>query len=446
MAKNKISLTFLSRPVVFIAGLVTSIIVVLWIEKVHPSDFGFYRDIFKREEIIQKRAEYPLRGTRLTLTDEEAEIAKIAWKYFENNFNPENGLVNSVDKYNSTTFWDISSSLHATLSAHEIGILNKEEMAHRIGLALSSIARMPLYRDKLPNKVYNTIHLGMVTYDNRPTETGIGWSSMDIGRFMGACSRIIHNYPEFHPRIRAIIQKWDIQLCIHDAALLGIGLSFKDGVEKEVQEGKLGYEEYCAKGFSRMGFDVSNALLYTDFIRFVDVNGVKIGIDSREVKFHPSYNYTLSDPYVLDGMEYGFDVNSLELGYRVLEAQRKQASRTGKLICVGESHIDKAPYFIYNSIYTNGKTWNCVSENGDDATSLKTFSTAAAFGWYYLFDDSYTQQLFQKAKTLRNSALGFYSGEYEATGEINKAITANVNSMILCALSYKLHGPINNLR
>jgi len=150
----------------------------------------------------------------------------------------------------------------------------------------------------------------------------------------------------------------------------------------------------------------------------------------------------LSDPYILDGIEYGFDVNSLELAYRVFLAQKRQADNEKKLICVGETHIDQAPYFIYNSIFTNGKKWNCVSESGDDANDFKTFSTAAAFGWFYLFDDSYSEKLFNKAKKLYNKDLGFYSGYYQKNKKVNEAVTCNVNSLVLCALTYKKNGKI----
>lgn len=433
---------FLIKPTVFIIGLIASVWLVLWIEKIHPSDFGFYKDIFKREELIQKRAHYPLKNTKQKLTDEELKIAKIAWKYFENNTIEETGLINSVDKYNSTTFWDIASSIHAFLSAYEIGIIHKTELDNRMKRILETIDNIPLYNNKLPNKVYNSITLQMSTYDNRPTVEGVGWSAMDIGRFLGACKRIIHNYPEYNHLLKKIFEKWHLEEAVSDAALIGIGLSFKDGVEKKVQEGKLGYEEYCAKGFYLMGYDASNALIYDDFLAFVKINGIQIGTDSREVKHHPSYNYVLSDPYVLDGIEYGFDVNSLELGYRVFLVQKAQAEKENKLICVGESHIDQPPYFIYNSIYTNGKIWNCVSESGEDATKLKTFSTTSAFGWYYLFEDAYSTKLYNKAKTLYDEDLGFYSGYYQNNGVINKAVTCNTNSMILCAMNYKKSGAI----
>ena len=36
-------------------------------------------------------------------------MARTAWKYFENNYQPDTGLVNAVNDYPSTTMWDTAS-------------------------------------------------------------------------------------------------------------------------------------------------------------------------------------------------------------------------------------------------------------------------------------------------------------------------------------------------
>jgi hypothetical protein len=433
---------FLLRPLLFLLALLVTIYLVLWIETVRPSDFGFYKDIFRREEVIEKSDSYPLRKTGVKLSEKEIELGRIAWKYFQNNFNEETGFTNSVDQYNATTLWDLASSQMATLSAYEIGIIDSLEMDRRIMKCLLALATLDLYGGKLPNKVYNTTNLQMTTYDNRPTPNGVGWSSMDIGRFLGFFARLVHNYPNYTPHIQNILTHWELTSAIENASLMGIGLSFKDGREMRVQEGKLGYEEYCAKGFQAMGFDVSNALNYTDFIKFIRIYGIDIAADSREVKYHPGYNYVVSDPYIFDGLEYGFDVNSLELAWRIFQAQEKHYQKTGKYTAVGETHVDTVPYFVYNSVYVDGKTWHCVSESGEEAGHLKTLSTAAVFGWYYLFDNAYAKELFDQVQDLYHPDLGWFGGRYESTGLTNKAITANVNAMVLESLNYAQNGPL----
>lgn len=43
---------------------------------------------------------------------EDLSHARIAWTYFENNTDPDTGLVNSADQYPSTTMWETGFLLH----------------------------------------------------------------------------------------------------------------------------------------------------------------------------------------------------------------------------------------------------------------------------------------------------------------------------------------------
>ena len=437
---------FLLKPAIFFISILIGAYTVLWIEKVRPSDFGFYKDIFKKEVVIKKTEKYPVKPYNKSLSAEDIEIAKIAWKYFENNYIQETGFVNSVDKYPGTTLWDITSYLHGLTSAYEIGIVDTIEFDNKLNKILNSMAKMRLFKDILPNKSYNTYNLSMIDYENHPTNEGIGWSAMDIGRFFSFSYRIMKDYPEYFPLMKKVVSRWHIDEIIDDATLHGIGFNFKDKRMMKVQEGKLGYEEYVAKGYDRMGFDVSEALKYTDFIKFVKILGVEIAADTREVKYYPAYNYVLSEPYILDGIEYGWDINSKELAYRVFLVQKRRAKQTNKLIAVSEGHLDTFPYFVYNSIYTNKDKWICTSSDGMEMDEMKTFSTKAAFAWATLFDDDYAKKLYQKAITLKDENKGFFSGYYQKTGKINYALTANTNGIILECLRYKKMGPVNKLQ
>ncbi|NPA46427.1 MAG: DUF3131 domain-containing protein [Chlorobi bacterium] len=431
------------RPVVMLSALYLGANAVLFIEKARPSDFGFYKDIFSKEMVIKPSESYPLRAYGKSLSTQDMEDARIAWKYFQNNYQPETGLFNSVDKYPATTFWDISSGFHAIMSAYEIGLIDSTELNDKMNKALHSILRFKLYKDILPNKVYNTENLSMVDYANHITAEGVGWSAMDIGRFLGVAERIHKFYPRFTPLMDSIIAKWDIQTVLgKDATLHGVGFSFKDKSTKIVQEGKLGYEEYASKGYIVNDYDATESFRYTDFLKFVDIYGIPIGVDTREVSYHPAYNYILSEPYILDGIEYGFDINSRELAYRIYKVQKLRAKLTGKPVAVSEDHVDRAPYFVYNSVYANGKTWVCYAENGDDASDFKSLSTKAAYAWSTLFDDKYADKLYQAVKTLNDTTKGWYAGRYDKNGQINKALTANTNGVILECIAYKKRGPL----
>jgi hypothetical protein len=437
------TLKYLIKPLVMLIAIYAGANAVLFIEKARPSDFGFYKDIFSKELIIKPSPNYPLRKYGDSLTKKDIEQAKIAWTYFKNNYQERTGLFNSVDKYPATTLWDISSSLHAVMSAFEIGIIDSIEFNTKLSKSLVSMSKMPLYKGELPNKVYSTYTLDMVDYANHNTNDGIGWSAMDIGRILGAFSRIRKSFPQFTLQVNQIIARWNIDRVLsNDATLHGIGFNFKDKGVKIVQEGKLGYEEYAAKGYIINDFDATESYKYTDFLKFTEIYGIKIGTDTREVKQHPAYNYILSEPYILDGIEYGWDINSKELAYRVYEVQKKRSKKTGKPIAVSEDHVDKAPYFVYNSIYTNGDKWICLAENGDDAEDFKSFSTKAAFAWATLYDDDYSQILTKNLEGLYNTDKGWYAGRYDKDNNINTALTANTNAVILECISYKAKGPL----
>jgi len=440
------SIKFLLKPILFVVSLLAGIYLVLYIEKLRPSDFGFYRDIFSKEVLIQRSEAYPLRGCSDSLTAEEIKFATIAWSYFENNYQPSTGFVNSVQYYPSTTFWDVASYLHALCSAYELGLIDSSKFDARLMKIFASFETMKLFNDSLPNKVYDTRNLQMTNYGNNPVEEGVGWSSMDIGRFFSFVLRIRNNYPQYSNHLNKAIGRWHINKIIKDGSLQGVMYSTKDNSIKIVQEGKLGYEEYAAKGISFAGYDVTEAMLYTDFTKFVDVFGEDIAIDTREVKYYPAYNYITSEPYILDGLEYGWDVSSKELAYRVFKAQKKRFEKTGVLTCVSEDHVDQEPYFIYNCVYADGEKWNCVSESGDKVPALKILSTKAAFAWWALYNDPYATKLFNAVNTLYDEKNGWYSGRYEKTDSINKAITANTNAVILEALNYKLRGALVKMR
>jgi hypothetical protein len=255
------------------------------------------------------------------------------------------------------------------------------------------------------------------------------------------------HYPGYWPRMNAVVGRWNIQgNLLIDGTLHGIGFSTKDKTERVVQEGKLGYEEYTAKGLMMAGFDASESLKYTDFLRFKRIYGIDIAVDTREVKYYPAYNYMLSEPYILDGIEYGFDMNSRELAWRLFAVQKERFRREGIITAVSEDHVEGEPYFVYNAVYADGKAWNCIAENGDDADAFRTISTKAAFGWYTLFDDPYAVSLLNVIRNNHHEEQGWYSGIYEADGRINRALTANTNGIILSCLNYLRSGPLVRLR
>jgi hypothetical protein len=209
-----------------------------------------------------------------------------------------------------------------------------------------------------------------------------------------------------------------------------------------VQEGRLGYEEYSAKSFNLLGLDVGKSNSYKDYLAYVDVYGIQIPIDKRSPEQFNAHNYVVSESYILDGLEYGWDTISKEFAYRVYQAQEARFKSTGQVTAVSEDNINGDPYFVYNTVYTDGKIWNAITEEGVDASKFKTVSTKAALGWSVLYQTPYRNTLIDAVKKLYDPAKGWYSGVFETSKEANDAITANTNAIILEALCFKKYGKL----
>ncbi len=382
----------------------------------------------------------PLREHR-ALNETEKEMAQTAWTYFRNNTIEGTGLVNSVDGYTAATLWDTSSYMLALVSAKDLGIIEADEFDSRLRKVLKTLAELPLFEDRLPNKAYSTVSGSMTTYENHPTDRGVGWSAIDIGRVMVPFNVLVWNNPEYTELVNEVLSSWDIAAINVDAEMVGADIDDNDKT-LYLQEGRLGYEEYAAKSLVLAGLDFSEALNYSQYFEYVEIDGVEVGTDLRTPDKFDAINFVVSEPYVLDGIEFGWDRYSRSLAYSVYQAQEARYKRTGKVTAVSEDNIDQAPYFVYNTVFADGKAWNAVTETGEDASEYKTLSSKAAIGWYALYDTPYTETLFKSIKENFDSDKGWYAGIYEESGEKNKALTANTNAIILESLRYIKLGPM----
>src|SRR5207302_11504473 len=92
------------------------------------------------------------------------------------------------------------------------------------------------------------------------------------------------------------------------------------------QEGRIGYEQYVANGFSRWGANASQALSFKQNAKPVDVLGVPLVTDRR------FQDRLLSEPFILYGIELGLPPDIKDLAANVLKAQeaRSEERRVGK--------------------------------------------------------------------------------------------------------------------
>lgn len=377
----------------------------------------------------------------LPLTAEEEVYARTAWQYFVNNYQESTGFTNSSGGYPSGTLWDMGNYLMALNSVRWMGIIDQGEFDMKLNKFLSSLGGLRLFEDSLPNKVYNAANGELVDYGNNPVERGIGWSALDIGRVLAAFHVLRTCHPQYADWLKSIVDGWALDRSLDNGYLYGAAV-LEDGQTLLVQEGRLGYEEYAVRGYELWDFSAPTAGSFEPY-QLVDIYGVKIPVDTRNFQATNANNYVVSESYILDGIEFGFLGNQMQdFAKRVFEVQRRRYLATGQLTAVTEDNIDGPPYFLYNTIFSNGEAWATITEKNELYREKRSISTKAAFGWRYIFPDSeYAQQLFEVAKGLMSpDGGGFYAGMYEETNEPNQSLTGNTNGLIIEILYYKARG------
>lgn len=374
-----------------------------------------------------------------TSTPADLAHAQIAWQYFVNNTHPETGLVNSADQYPSTTMWETGSYFIAVISADLLGVITPEEAQERIVRALATLTQMRLFDDILPNKAYNVQTGALVDYGNQPVERGLGWSALDIARMVGALGQVQNSYPDLAPDIAALLGKWDLDQMVEDGRMIGGNIADND--LRRDQEGRVGYEQYAAKAMMLFGFDMVNAYDTDAHLMVKDVYGQPIPVDDR-LHRNVTPAFTVSEPYIFDGLEFGFDARSHKFATALYHAQEARYRETGVLTAVSESHLDEAPYFVYSSVWGGGAPWAVMTFRGERLDSKRTVTTKVAFAMDALFGTDYTRTLVAAVAPLGDPARGFPEGIYEIDGSTNASVTTNTNATVLAALAFRAHGPL----
>ena len=413
-----------------VGGVVTAIAAIAGLEFAIAS----HRPIITASSIQPLSETKPVNSERIS--PEDQAIARQAWQYFQRNWNEETGLVNSVDKFTSVTLWDQAAAIAAIVSARELNLISNDELEAKLGLMLKTLATMPLYKNELPNKVYNAVTLLPVNYGEINKREEIGFSAIDLGRLAIWLKIVGARYPQLQSQTEAVWKYWKVDRLADKGQMYGTSVINKK--EQYNQEGRLGYESYAAYGFHLWGLPVEKALDVKSNVAFIDLYEQSVPYDKRDHETSGANNYVLSEPYILDGIETGFRSLPKHYADRVLAAQEARYKATGKLTALTEDNLDRAPYFVYNTLYMNGKEWETSTDTRQSQNDLRFLSAKAAVGWHVLYDTEYTAKLMQFTSDKLKSDKGWYNGFYELLNQPNKALTANNNGIILECLLYKI--------
>ena len=384
----------------------------------------------------------PVRRERRELAPSERKMAETAWAYFVRNTDRSTGLAHAMENYPFTTLWDAGSQLLALISAERLGLIDRKDFHLRVTMALSSLSVLPLFEDGLPNHGYSTEDLSMVDAMQKPSESGTGWSAVEIGRLLVPLVILQRDYDGFTPWVRKVIRRWKLDRVYRNGALHGMGRFLL--CPEAGREGSLGFEEYAAKAGALLAKDTTQAIRYLDRTGKAELFGVPVPVDLREECHSPGDRGMMSEPYFLDGLEFGWDVHSLRFGWQIFEAQRARHETTGQVTAVSETGLDGPPYRVWNTLHVAGDDWVSLAADGSRDHAWKTIGTHAAVAWSVLFETDYGRLLGDTVRPLFEPDRGFYSGIYEADGRMNRTIECHVNAVILESLHYLRFGPLLN--
>ena len=381
------------------------------------------------------------------LCESDLKAARTAWKYFENNYQKETGLFNAVNNYPSTTMWDTGSAVAATIAALDFGLISKKEFDDKTTALIKTLVTMPLFNDEAPNKVYNSKTMKMVTYANKETPDGIGVSVLDLARLISWLNTLSCKHPKFKHQIDLALNRWKFDRLIDKGRMFTLKRDPESGEIKSFQEGRLGYEQYAGKILHRKGLDLSVSSTYMNENRKdISIYGTTIATDNRTPEQYHSNNSVVTESYVMDAIENGYDEENTPLIDNIYQVQKKRWQATGIVTAVSEDNIKKKPYFIYNTIFSGGENWVAKSSKGKVLQSHKTVSTKAAIAMATLYpSDEYSNVLIDKIQSAYDPDKGWYSGIYENGEGYNTSITANTNGVILSTLLYKKYGSTHDI-
>lgn len=384
----------------------------------------------------------PLPAPR-ALTFEEAIWARVAWQYFINNTQPS-GLVNAIDNQSYTSMWDSGSYLMAMISAQRLGIISRTELNSRMSNALSALSKLPLYQGKLPAVYYDTLQLGIMDSTSLQS-TGPGWSAADISRLLMSLNISVWLYPEQTPAINQLLANWQLDV------LFAQQLPQSPFNLRDVQKWQLitrdnrpgyGYRLYAAQGLQNAsaaaGIVLSQPLPKQ---RYITIEGVEIPYDGLIKVGKEDHPIVVSMPYILTGLEAGFDTNSAEMVWRIVKVQESRYKSTEDYTYISNDYEEQKPDFSAKMQENHLPLAIDTSRSELKHTALQ-LSTKSVFGWYALFRSPWSESMRRRATPLLAPGKGWYDGIRAEDQKISTTISANTNAMVLESLLYLTQGPL----
>lgn len=396
-----------------------------------PDDPVYRRMLATRRDMAVAPARTPITADQRAALLEDA---RIAWSYFAAMTDPMTGLCASTVSIEgewssinrALTMWDYGSLIQATMAGLALGLIGKEDYLRRASALLRGLPSENIAGLTLPS--------GEIASDSGKT-TFRDYNACDTGRLLIALDQM-NRHPASKGLFTQKVAAWDLAGTLTDGWLNSISQSQFQPLRQSH------CAQYAARAFGLWGIAVRSPYA-------ADPRDSPTDARMRLLYEIGQIGAIGAEPLLLEGVELGFSPPSAYLADVLFTAQQRSFAADGKLVCVSEGPMDRAPWFTYQGLRvdSDNDTWDVQSIDPAAAyqtprfrVAAQTVSTKAAFLWAALRPGDYSSRLLDHVRNhARASVVGYSSGTYVATGAAMTNYTdINTNAVILQAIAHSL--------
>ncbi len=408
--------------ITILLGFLLGFAIVVWVERQMPTRVESTAGLTLSQD-------FPPLPTTRELTFNEAIWARVAWQYYVNNTQP-NGLANARDAEPWFSLWSAGSYLFATMAAQQLRIITPGEFDERIAAALFSLGQLPLNPQGLPASYYHADSLQIL---GKADSSAVG-----MGRLLTALQTLLWRYPQHAAEIHDLFSQWQTASLIASGETTRASLPVHHWtLATDEPRNSFGYRMYASHTLRLISSDAGLAVTNPpEGQAMIDIDGIMVPDEGLRTPWgrQPSL---VSLPYLLTGLETGFDAQSAEIAWRIMQIQQRRNSLRVRKPPISTDYAEPAPDYVND--LPNRPPVNQLSLGEAPPEQHAITSTRSAFAWYALFRNPWSEALREQVVKLQVPGKGWQRG-LNLNNSVNSVIDADTNAVVLESLSYIAHG------
>lgn len=364
------------------------------------------------------------------------EHAKLAWQYFANETHARTGFTPAAvfrsedfkSNYEVVTMWDVTSYLNGALCAAEMGIIPREDMVKRVTRILKNLPTRKIAGLNLPVAEFHFASGTPLSPD---------FNSCDVGRLLVSL-HLLSRVPELKETVTELVAGWDLEKTVKQGKMMDISR------QKMVDASRTNCSHYAGIGFRLWGIESESPFSTPDGESDFD-RGIRL------LNAVGNFGPIGAEPLLLEEVELGFSRESKILADVLYSAQLDEYRRSGDLIAVSETPLDREPWFTYQGLDVNDaddpwKVFSIIEEARFKTPGFtyanRMLSTKAAMMWGVIRPGAFSEKLVERVvRDTKLPDLGFAVGVYKSTDQPTFGYTGiNTNGIILEAIAYAMRG------